>query len=57
MALYERKKKLIDMCEELKKYEIEDITLIDKFFQSSAGAFTVFITVWSTSHPFTNHKN
>jgi hypothetical protein len=32
MILYGSKKKLIDMCEELKKYEIEDFTLIDKFF-------------------------
>jgi len=32
MALYGRKKKLKEMCDELKKYEIKDFILIDKLF-------------------------
>lgn len=32
MALYSRKKKLKEMCDELKKYEIKDFILIDKLF-------------------------
>lgn len=32
MILYGRKKKLIDMCEGLKKYKMEDFVLLDKFF-------------------------
>ena len=32
MALYGRKKKLKDMCDALKNYEMEDFTLLDKLF-------------------------
>ena len=32
MALYSRKKKLKDMCDALKNYEMEDFTLLDKLF-------------------------
>ncbi len=32
MTLYGSKKKLKEMCDDLKKYEMEDFTLIDKLF-------------------------
>jgi hypothetical protein len=35
MALYGRKKKLKEMCDELKKYEIKDFVLIDKLFSKN----------------------
>ena len=35
MTLYGRKKKLIDLCDEIKKYEMEDFALIDKLFPNN----------------------
>jgi hypothetical protein len=41
MALYGRKKKLKEMCDELKKYEIKDFILIDRLFPKNAKTFII----------------
>jgi hypothetical protein len=47
MVLYGRKKKLIDMCEAFKRYEMEDFALIDKFFSKESVRDLIFLH-WSS---------
>ena len=47
MILYGRKKKLIDMCKALKRYEMEDFALIDKFFSKESVRDLIFLH-WSS---------